>query len=210
MTQQLPVGENDLAPSYLIFSNVRVFVEQQQYIFDNLWEKAIPAKQRIKEIEQGSKREFIETFRDPIEIQTLTSKVISSATEEICVIFSTANTFRRYERESVIELLTRKANNDGINIRILIEYDQYIQEKVKKLVKAYSTIVVHYLDKSVHTKVTTFLIDNELSLIVELKDDTKENGNEAIGLATYSNSESTVLSYASIFETLWISSKTFQ
>jgi sugar-specific transcriptional regulator TrmB len=100
-----------------------------------LWEKAIPTKQRIKEIEQGSKREFIKTFRDPIEIQTLTSKVISSATEEICVIFSTPNTFRRYERESVIELLTRKANNDGINIRILIEYDPYIQEKVKKVSK---------------------------------------------------------------------------
>ena len=34
----------------------------------------------------------------------------------------------------------------------------------------------------------------------------KHNSNEAIGLATYSNSESTVLSYASIFETLWIQS----
>jgi hypothetical protein len=45
--------------------------------------------------------------------------------------------------------------------------------------------------------VTTFLIDNELSFIVELKDVTKENSNEAIGLATNYNSESTVLSYAS-------------
>ena len=27
---------------------------------------------------------------------------------------------------------------------------------------------------------------------------------EVLGLATYSNSESTILSYASIFETLWI------
>jgi two-component system, OmpR family, sensor histidine kinase VicK len=118
------VGENAMAPSYLMFSNMQVFVEQQQCIFDNLWEKAIPAKQRIKEIEQGSKREFIETFRDPPEIQNLTSRVISSATEEICVKFPTANTFRRYERESVIELLTRKANKDGVNIRILLEYDQ--------------------------------------------------------------------------------------
>ena len=48
------------------------------------------------------------------------------------------------------------------------------------------------------------IVDNSISLTVELKDDTKENSEEAIGLATYSNSESTVLSYASIFETLWI------
>jgi hypothetical protein len=42
----------------------------------------------------------------------------------------------------------------------------------------------------------------ELSLVIKLKDDSKQNSNEAIDLATYSNSESTVLSYASIFETL--------
>ena len=42
------VGENAMAPSYLMFSNVQVFVEQQQCIFDNLWEKAIPAKTENK------------------------------------------------------------------------------------------------------------------------------------------------------------------
>ena len=42
----------------------------------------------------------------------------------------------------------------------------------------------------------------DLSLLIKLKDDTKQNSNEAIGLATYSNSKSTVLSFASIFETL--------
>lgn len=47
--------------------------------------------------------------------------------------------------------------------------------------------------------------DNELSLVIELKDDTQLNSKEAIGLATYSNSESTVLPYASIFGTLWLS-----
>ena len=42
-----------------------------------------------------------------------------------------------------------------------------------------------------------------------IRDDTKAISNggeeEAVGLATYSNSESTVLSNASIFETLWLS-----
>jgi hypothetical protein len=47
-----------------------------------LWRKAIPAKNRIKEIEEGLKREVIETIQDPIEIQNLVSKIISSATEK--------------------------------------------------------------------------------------------------------------------------------
>ena len=40
-------------------------------------------------------------------------------------------------------------------------------------------------------------------LFVELKDDTKGTSYEAMGLATYSNSKPTVLSYISIFESLW-------
>jgi two-component system, OmpR family, sensor histidine kinase VicK len=47
------------------------------------------------------------------------------------------------------------------------------------------------------------IVDKKFSLVVELKDDTKEASHDAIGLATYSNSKSTVLSYVSIFESLW-------
>jgi two-component system, OmpR family, sensor histidine kinase VicK len=68
-----------------------------------------------------------------------------------------------------------------------------LKDKVKKLVDANPAINFHYLNKSVQTKVTTFLSDNELSLVIELKDDTKESRDEAIGLATYSNSESTIV-----------------
>jgi hypothetical protein len=44
----------------------------------------------------------------------------------------------------------------------------------------------------------------KFSLEVEVKDDTKDNSSEAVGLAKYSNSESTVWTHTSIFETLWI------
>ena len=53
------------------------------------------------------------------------------------------------------------------------------------------------------TKVTIIVVDRRLSLAIELKDDTKDDSYEATGLATYSNSESTISSYASVFETLW-------
>jgi hypothetical protein len=55
----------------LIASTIRAFVEQQQYFFDMLWRKAIPAKQRIKEIEEGLKREFIETIKTLMKYGTL-------------------------------------------------------------------------------------------------------------------------------------------
>jgi two-component system, OmpR family, sensor histidine kinase VicK len=188
-------------PPLLICSTLRAFVEQQQYFFDMLWKKAIPARQRIKEIEEDLKREFIETIQDSEETLSLISKVISSATEEILIIFSHTSTLRQYEKYGILDLLRRKAD-DEVVIRILIGTDYPIEEKAVKSLNEYHHIELRYLLKSIQTKLTTIVADRELSLVIE----EKEN-EDAIGLATYSNSESTVLSYASIFENLWIQSE---
>jgi hypothetical protein len=47
-----------------------------------LWQKAIPARQRIKDVEEVLKREFIDTI-NPAEIQSIGPRVISSAAEEL-------------------------------------------------------------------------------------------------------------------------------
>jgi hypothetical protein len=43
----------------------------------------------------------------------------------------------------------------------------------------------------------------EKSLIIETKDDTKDNSYEAAGLGAYSDHKPIASSYASIFDTLW-------
>jgi hypothetical protein len=65
-------------------------------------------------------------------------------------------------------------------------------------------IDIRTTENTFQNKLTTLVVDQSLCLTVELKDDTRESSDEAIGLATYSNSEATVFSYASIFENLWI------
>jgi two-component system sensor histidine kinase VicK len=106
---------------HAVASTVRVFVEQQQYFFETLWNKAIPAKQRIKEIEEGAKREFVETIRDPSEIQKLSFDLIKKAEEEILLLFSTANAFRHQEKAGVLKILKEAASPPrNVRIRILI------------------------------------------------------------------------------------------
>jgi len=188
-------------PPLLVSSTLRAFVEQQQYFFDMLWKKAIPAKQRIKEIEDHIKREFIETIQDSEETNSLISKVLSSTTEEILLICSHANTLHQYEKRGILDILKMKAEN-GVVIRMLIGKGDSLEEVVVEPLKGYQHIELRYLLKSIQTKLTTIVTDRELSLVIE----EKEN-EDTIGLATYSNSESTVLSYASIFENLWIQSE---
>ncbi len=52
-------------------------------------------------------------------------------------------------------------------------------------------------------RVVIVLADRKESIIVETKDDTKDNMYEAAGLSIYSNNKSIVSSYLAIFETLW-------
>jgi hypothetical protein len=53
----------------------------------------------------------------------------------------------------------------------------------------------------------TVVVDQTTSVAIEINDDTKKTFEEASGPAIYSNSELTVSSCMSIFETLWIQSE---
>jgi two-component system sensor histidine kinase VicK len=65
-------------------------------------------------------------------------------------------------------------------------------------------------EKSAVTTVTILVVDRKESLVIEKTDDSKQNFIEAVGIATYSNSKPTVLSYFSIFENLWKQTELYQ
>lgn len=189
-------------PPLLISSTVRAFVEQQEYFFDMLWKKAIPAKQRIKEIEKNLKREFIETIQHSEETASLITKVLSSATDEILLIFSRAGTLKKYEKLGMVDIVRKKAEKD-VEVRILIGTDEPMNKRAVEWLSEYPNAELRFLNKSIHTSLTTIVTDRELSLVIEEKGDEDDID---LGLTTYSNSESTVLSSASIFENLWAQS----
>src|SRR5690348_7297367 len=77
----------------LIYMNNKSFIELQQFLFDTLWNKAIQAREKIKEIELGLDKEFVETINDPLQIQKLIHNLLKSATYEILILFSSINSF---------------------------------------------------------------------------------------------------------------------
>lgn len=192
-------------PRELIKTNVKEIVEQQQYVFDILWARAIPFRQRIREIEEGVKRDFIDTIQDFGEIKQLLLATINSVTSELMVIFPTSNTFHRYVKAGIIKTLEELVLSKNIPMRILIPMKRG-EIGFQDILENYNTIkkfTVLY-KKGIDTRMAIFMLDNEFSLTIEVKDDDKDNLEESTGLATYSNSESTVFSYISIFENLWI------
>ena len=198
-------SQSAMAPlPQLIHSNVKAVIEQQQYFFETLWNKAIPAEQRFSEIEEGIKPEVIETIRDPKVTQERVFELIRSAREEILIIFSTSNAFRRQGKAGAAEFLIMTAKSKGVKVRILSPVDDYVRNIIDK-VKGEDNIKIEIrnIEEPSQTKVSVLIVDRASLLSAELKNDSKETSLEAVGLATYSNSKPTVLSYASIFESLW-------
>lgn len=206
--------------THVIYSTEKEVVEQQQYFFDALWNKAVPAEIRIREIEEGIIPDFIKTLTDPQQVQNAAYELLKGAKQEILVLFATASAARRQERAGALGLL-KDAAKRGVNIRILspnptntlqksitrrstignheIDHDKQTDEQLRSL-----GADIKYIESfNLHTKITLLLVDRKYSLSVELRDDTKDQSTEAIGLATYSNSEPTVLSYITIFDALW-------
>jgi two-component system, OmpR family, sensor histidine kinase VicK len=199
-----PTSKQEETPSEYIISTMKSFVEQQQYFFETLWNKAIPAEQRIREIEEGIEPEVIETIREPKVIQERVFELLKSAKEEILIIFSTANAFRRQEKAGAVDLVIRTAKSKNVKVRILSPFDEYVTNLIDKIKKEEKIrIEIRSIKEPLQTKVSVLIVDRRLLLSAELKNDLKETSLEAIGLATYSNSKPTVLSYASIFESLW-------
>jgi two-component system, OmpR family, sensor histidine kinase VicK len=188
----------------LIHSNVNAVIEQQQYFFETLWSKAIPAEQRIREIEEGLKPEVIETIREPKVIQERVFELLKSANDEILIIFSTSNAFRRQEKAGAVDLLIRIAKSKDLKVRVLSPFDDYVRNIIDKIkIEPETRIEIRNIEEPLQTKVSVLIVDRTSLLSAELKSDSKDTSLEAIGLATYSNSKPTVLSYASIFESLW-------
>ncbi len=180
------------------------FVDTQRFLINTMISNALLAGQRIIEIGRGTESEFIETIRDPLRVKSLILDLIRSASYEIAILFSTKNSFLMAEREGILEEVERVSKHDA-RVKILVMQDETVKEISDAKLKAPNqNIQVNYLQQFLPTKITTIIVDQIKCLTVEVNDDTKETFQEAIGLSTYSNSESTVFSNVSIFESLWI------
>jgi hypothetical protein len=98
-----------------------------------LWDKAIPAEQKIREIE-GVKPDVIEPLRNPLEIQNLYINLIKSSRNEIMLIIPTTNAIRRHASVGILQLLIESAIHMKVKIRILTPLNRAVEQEISDLV----------------------------------------------------------------------------
>jgi two-component system, OmpR family, sensor histidine kinase VicK len=194
----------------LLVSNEPVYITHFNYIFESIWENTIDAEERIRDIEEGGDLSDIEVIRSSSKAQELYLNIVKSAAKEILLIFPTTNAFIRQEAIGILELAAEAARERSVKARILMPADKLTEENVQSLKQQKMNIDIRYIEQMSETKATIVVVDRKVSLVMEIREDSKTTFVEAIGLSTYSNSKAGVLSYVAIFENLWIQSELYE
>ena len=152
----------------------------------------------------------IEIIRNPRESIKIAYDLIQSAEQEVLRIFPSIHAFRRQTRMGIMHLF-KEVVEHGIKVRILIHADEnQIRQVINEVMLVFPEIEIRAIDMSLNTSIGIVIVDKKESLIIETRDDAKDNSYDASGLAAYSNSKYIALSYASIFESLWIQAELYK
>ncbi len=116
-----------------VHSNIRSFVEQQKHIFENLWSNAIPATEKIKELEDVSVG-FYKVLHCQEQARSLFLDLIESSRQEILILFSLSDRLLEYVHSGMIELLVNVIMEKKVQARILLPVDiqNYSNIRLKK------------------------------------------------------------------------------
>jgi two-component system sensor histidine kinase VicK len=185
----------------LIYSNVKQFVKQQQYVFQTLWNKAIPAEQRIEEIQLGKEHEFLEVCPDRREAASVYSSFAELVQSEALLILPNSKALLLEYDLGILHKLVDAAAKRKAVVRIICPLDDK-NAKIAEWLSDKGGPTIQLLDGD-GTDSTIFVVDGKLLFRAEYKSDQAEKFSDAIGYAVYSNSKPTVDSFKSFFEMLW-------
>jgi signal transduction histidine kinase len=184
-------------------------------------------KKRKRVVNSQETSEFVSIIQNPIQVQKLLNELINSAREKIQILVSSTNLFYHYipyyKKESHGGFQIGEKTKKGIDVKIITPAEKRTSGMSFKSNTLESLdIQIRYIEEIdfLDNNIILLVVDGKHSLAINLKEEKgnkdkatvsgntttsipKETFEEIIDLGTYSTNISTVLFYATIFETLW-------
>jgi two-component system sensor histidine kinase VicK len=196
--------EKDKPASQIIYSNVKEIVEHQRYVFDSFWNRALPAKQRIKEIEEGtSSSAAVATLHyetriidNSDEIVKEISRLTASSNElATCLTSGGMEYSHKYFFEIKKELLEKQKKGEHKGLRYVTHIDNEKAIEIAKIYLDYGIEVKHVKNLP---PMSFGISDKEIAVTIE-----KMEGGRVIQSLLISNEPLYLKHFSSIFEELW-------
>ena len=115
----------------LLVSTEPIYMDHYNFIFEQIWDNSIDAKDRINDIKEGVDLADIEVIPRSARTRLLYLELVKNAKEEILFIFPTSNAFIRQEKMGAISLAVEAAKERAVKIRILVPYNEQVENRFK-------------------------------------------------------------------------------
>ena len=182
--------------SQIIYSNQKEIVDQHQYMFDTLWNKAISAEQRIKEIEEGVEHTETRVLKNKAEIFSYMKSTADNADEQstCCSIGGMQLVYNYFfdEYKKIADRSRKRKSSKGV--RWITSIDKDTVDLVKIFLD--SGMQVKHLKNIIHVD---FAVNNKnFNATID-----KMEGGKLMESLLISNEPAYVSHYNSVFEELW-------
>jgi two-component system sensor histidine kinase VicK len=189
----------------LIYSNVKDIIQQQRYVFESFWRKAIPAEQRIREIEEeegAEEQEFFEVINDSEKASKTLVDLSKSIKNEALLFLPNDKAMLRIYKIGFVDYLIKASQEKHATIRIICPLSEGNSAVVKRISEEASS-GIRILNGSGNSPFGMLIVDSKKCFRAEIKEPNAESLSEAIGFCFYSNRKDTIDSFKSVFELLW-------
>ena len=168
----------------LLTSNESKYLNYYSSLFEQLRDNGIDADIRIRDIEGGIDSANMEIIQNAHEAVTRAWSLIRAAKEEVLIMYPTPNSFRRQLHMGVLQLIKQTIKEcSDVKIKVLIPSDEQMTATIGKIEMEAPSIDFRIYEQSLNTRITIVLVDKKDCIIVETKDDTKDDSYTAAGLS---------------------------
>jgi hypothetical protein len=180
----------------IIYSSVREIVEHQQYAFETLWNKSMPAEKRIRELEEGITTHYqTRVIEDPDDVIKEISRLIANSNElSTCLISGGLQYSYNHFFEVRKKLLEKQKKGEHKGIR----YISNITQDNAKFAKLFLEAGIRMRHVKNLPPLSFGVSDKEIAATIE-----KMEGGRMVQSLLVSNDPAYVDHFHSIFEDLW-------
>jgi signal transduction histidine kinase len=179
----------------VIYSNVKEVVEQNQYIFDTLWNSTISAEQKIKEIEEGVTRYETRIIENPDEVIKEIGRLNASSNKlDTCLTSGGLEYSHNYFFDLKKKLLEKQRRGEHKGIRYITNIDND-NLHISKSYLDYGIQIRHMKNLP---PMSFGVSDKEIAVTIE-----KMEGGKRIQSLLISNEPLYVRHFTSLFEEIW-------
>jgi signal transduction histidine kinase len=185
-------------PLQAIYSKGRVIVEQQQYLFDTLWNSALPARVKIQELEQGIVPVSTKIVRGIKEIERLAYALINrSANSHLYVVIDDREPENRETGIQYVKNLMSK--NPKFQFLLIADIQKENSNYYKAIIK--EGVQVRHIERN---KVTFILSGDEYMSGEPVGE--QQQSSESVTVpteATWTNNPEVIVQMNQVFQTMW-------